>query len=170
MAVSSEKEKQQKSLALVLLAVLCLLIVWNLFRHATRPSPQIGQYQTTHASQGPSLPLGLVGPPSAPLSQQTSEETPVELPKKSALSWKRDPFLLALAKKGELPMLQLKVTGIIYHENRPEDTYAIINEEVHRIGDDLHGIKIVDIQPVFIRLKKFNQDVFLYLYQEEENE
>ena len=107
----------------------------------------------------PSLPT-MAQAPSVSLASES-------LPRKSASDWKRDPFLLGIGKEG-VPTLQLSVSGIIYDETRPEATYAIVNGHVYRIGDSLFGIKVIDIQPDFVRLKKFNQDVFLYLHETEE--
>lgn len=162
MIPASDKDKQQKILAVVLLVFLGLLILWNVKRQMGRrlPRPQAPPPSVTRVE--PSPPPLVVSP-----APESSEIPSDELSKKSALTWKRDPFLLGLGEEGSVPTLQLKVSGIIYDEERPEATYAIINGEVFRIGDTIQGIKVIDIQPDFVRLLKFNQDVFLYLYEKE---
>lgn len=153
MAVAPEKDKKEKMIVAVLIGILLLFVFYNVHRAQKQkrvPSPPVSQ------------PTGPTPTLETPLA--TSETPPV----KEVLAWKRDPFLLGIGKEGALPTLQLKVSGIIYDETRPEATYAIINEEVVRIGDSLHGIKVTDIQSDYVRLKKFNQEVILYLYQEQE--
>jgi len=163
MAVDPEKDKREKMIAAVLIGVLLLFVFYNVHRaqkrNAMRQTQQVGAREAS--------PLPISQPPEPTPSPNSSSGTS-GTEAKEALTWKRDPFLLGIGKEGELPTLQLKVSGIIYDETRPEATYAIINEEVVRIGDSLHGIKVTDIQPDYVRLKKFNQEVLLYLYQEQE--
>ena len=161
MAADLEKEKREKIIATVLISLLLLLVLFNVHRAQKRNAMR--QASTQGASLSPNSHPTEWTP--SPESSKATSETPSS---KGVLAWKRDPFLLGIGKEGELPTLQLKVSGIIYDETRPEATYAIINEEVVRIGDNLHGIKVVDIQPDYVRLKKFNQEVILYLYQEQE--
>ncbi|MBI4435996.1 MAG: hypothetical protein HY590_01060 [Candidatus Omnitrophica bacterium] len=146
MAGDPQKERRKKIIAVVLVCFFLPLLWYNVHRaqKSISPVPQTMPPQET---------------PPSPASSEALTATEL-------LTWKRDPFILGIGKEGELPTLQLKVSGIIYDETRPEATYAIINEEVVRIGDNLHGIKVIDIQPDYVRLKKFNQEVILYLYQE----
>lgn len=146
------KEKKERILAVVLIFMLVLLLFWNFNRKkrlqekAIAPTPAI--------ATAPLAPSGQAPPVNA-LEKYTKE-----------LAWKRDPFVLEAIGDGRTPTLQLKVSGIIYDEIRPEGTYAIINEEVVRIGDSLYGIKVIDIQPRHVRLKKLNEEILLHLYEE----
>jgi len=172
MGVDAGKAKKQKMLLGALLLVLLPLLIWNVVRQK-RVAARRAQYRshtqavpvTTETSQ-------------TSLAPQVSPEKLLDMTKEEAaytdisnyektLEWRRDPFSLALQGNTNLPTLQLKVSGIIYDPIRPEATYAIINEEVLRIGDSIQGIKVIDIQPNYVRLKKFNQVVILYLHVEE---
>ena len=145
-------------LVTALLVVLTLLVIYNVKRvMARRPnsplisvtSPLIGQSETKETSPAPE------GESLTGLKQKAKE-----------MKWDRDPFILSIEKGEELPTLQLKVTGIIYDEARPEATYAIINDQVIRIGDSIDGIRVIDIQADAVQLKKFDRQFTLYLYQE----
>ena len=163
MANAPSQEKQKKEFALVacLLLALTLLIVYNVRRAATIKARQRQQPSVSTA------PSNEAPPPVAETAPATKEVSLTSLRDRAkGLKWVRDPFVLNLGRGEELPVLQLKVSGIIYDPDHPEATYAIINEDVVRIGDDLHGIKVVDIQADAVRLKKFNQEFTLYLYQE----
>ena len=168
MAAQPPPDKQKKQLALVgvLLAVFLLLLAYNLKRSS---ATKARRRQAVSTVSQPTTPLSET-PPAAgnvPSPSETEEVTLAALREKAKeLKWGRDPFILSLREEGGLPTLQLKVTGIIYDVDHPEATYAIINEEVVRIGDDIRGIKVIDIQADAVRLKKFNQEFTLYLYQE----
>ena len=164
MAVDPEKDKKKKMIAAVFVGILLLFVFYNVHRVQKRHAMR----QTDEAAAQRASPPPISQPTESTPASETPSAAPETLPAKEILTWKRDPFLLGIGKEGELPTLQLKVSGIIYDETRPEATYAIINEEVVRIGDNLHGIKVIDIQPDYVRLKKFNQEVILYLYQEQE--
>ena len=153
--VSPDKQKKELTAVACLLVTLTLLIVYN-----------VGRVMARRAGRQPAV---SVVPQEQPVeSSSTPEEANLALLKKQAkeLQWGHDPFILSLAKGEELPTLQLQVTGIIHDPIHPEETYAIINDEVVRIGDSLRGIKVVDIQPDSVRFKKFNQEFTLHLYDE----
>jgi len=170
-AMDPAKEKQQKQVAIALVIVLVPLLLWNLTRYkravsyrqklqTTSSYPTAGQASEGHHD---------VSSTSTPQTAPEPSASPSDLAQyENTLVWKRDPFTLGIAQDGKGPTLQLKVSGIIYDEVRPEATYAIISQEVVRIGDSIQGIKVIDIQPDYVRLKKFNQELILYLYQEEE--
>lgn len=162
MAINAEKQKQEKLIAVILILVLIPLVFWNVHRKM-RARELRTSFEATSK-----LPLDAAA---ASVSPAESSSTPSELEAYVAtLVWKRDPFVLGIGGEGgKMPTLQLKVSGIIFDETRPEATYAIINQEVVRIGDNFHGIKVIDIQPDYVRLKKFSEEVILYLYQGEEN-
>ena len=167
MAAQPPPDKQKKQLVLVgvLLAVFLLLLAYNLKRSSAMKARR---QQAVSAVPVPATPLHVTGnAPPPPPSSETEAVTLAALKEKAkGLKWGRDPFILNLGEQEGLPTLQLKVTGIIYDAEYPEATYAIINEEVVRIGDDIRGIKVIDIQADAVRLKKFNQEFTLYLYQE----
>ena len=157
---SQEKLKKQVMLAGCLVVVLSLLVVCNVRRASVK-----AQRQQKALSVPPPTAVAPQATETAPSGKETSLATLKEQAK--ALSWGRDPFILTLGQGEALPTLQLKVSGIIYDPDHPETTYAIINDQVVRIGDDINGIKVIDIQSDAVRLKKFNQEFSLYLYQEQ---
>ena len=161
-APPADKQKQQLILVAVLLSMFLLLLAYNLQRSSAIKAKRRQAAPTPAVAEAPSPVTE-----SAPPLSETGEVTLAVLKERAkALKWNRDPFLLSVREGEGLPTLQLKVTGIIYDPDHPEATYAIINEEVVRIGDDIHGIKVTDIRADAVRLKKFNQDLTLYLYQE----
>ncbi len=147
---------------IALLIILLSLLLWNVGRMKKKgsPLPTVSQPSAAASSANPAAAVS------------TEKEKLAEEPeaREMTLEWNRDPFSLPLVEEGKGPTLNLKVSGIIYDGDHPEATYAIINEDLVRIGDDLHGIKVVDIQPNSVHLKKFNQEVTLYLRQEEKGE
>ncbi len=161
MAKDPAKEKKQKLLAIGLVSLLIPLLIWNGIRHKRRTAGPKGVEKTAISQNIPTPVSGAIS--SFPASGSGEGVSELEAYEKT-LSWKRDPFLLQLGR--EEPTLALKVSGIIYDEVHPEATYAIINEEVVRIGDDVRGIKVVDIQADHVRLKKFSQQLILYLHAE----
>jgi len=144
----------------VLLSVLALLVIYNVRRAASRARRQ----SEVISSVIPAVPTEGSVPVETP---STPGEVTLSVLKEKAkeLKWGRDPFFLEMAMGGDLPTLQLSLSGIIFDEVHPEATYAIINEEVVRIGDNIRGIKVIDIQPDYVILKKFNQEFTLYLYE-----
>ena len=160
MAIDPAKEKQKKKIAIVLVLVLVLIsfLLWNIHRQRRAKALRqkfeaTGSLQKTPSGSEPALSAGSSAP-SSEIEQYVKN-----------LVWKRDPFVFAFGEGGKIPTLQLKVSGIIFDETRPEATYAIINQEVVRIGDTFNGIQVLDIQPDYVRLKKFNEELILYLYQ-----
>lgn len=158
-AVETAKQEKEKRIAVILIVVLILLLFWNVNRqkHAKELRTKFEATRPTATTQNAPVSTG-ASVPSSELEKYIS-----------TLSWKRDPFALGVTQGGKAPTLQLKVSGIIYDETRPEATYAIINQEVVRIGDTFHGINVIDIQPNYVRLKKMSEEIILYLYKEEEN-
>lgn len=159
MAVEFTKEKRKKFLAIGLVLLLIPLVFYNFSRRRQ------GQEQRKRIQRQASSPV-----PFGEEKERVIEREAVSSELASyqeSLAWKRDPFVLGGSGEGRGPTLQLKVSGIIFDDIHPEATYAILNEEVVRIGDDFHGIKVIDIQPDTVRLKKFDQELILYLYQEE---
>ena len=153
--MAQEKQKTQLILAAFLVVILALLVLYN----ARRVKAPKGKQQQV-APVIPQEPSVNNPPTPGEVNLVLLEERAKEL------QWGRDPFILSLRKGEELPTLQLQVTGIIYDPIHAEETYAIINDEVVRIGDNLRGIKVVDIQPDSVRFKKFNQEFTLFLYDE----
>ena len=180
-STSSDKQKQQLTLAGCLLGVLVLLVLYNVQRFASaqarqKTSPPVAAVPKESVASPDTTPAAAptAPPAAAPAVEVTNGEavlhpesaTFTQLKEKAKeLRWGRDPFILDLAV-GDAPTLQLEVSGIIHDSVHPEATYAIINQDVVRIGDTIRGIKVVDIQPNYVRLKKFNQEFSLYLYQE----
>ena len=155
-ALSEEKKKKELIAVACFLVTLTLLIVYNVRRVAARKAGR--QQILSTVSQEPVVETAPAAPEEKNLASLKA--------KAKELQWGRDPFILSLRKGEELPTLQLQVTGIIYDPIHAEETYAIINDEVVRIGDNLRGIKVVDIQPDSVRFKKFNQEFTLFLYDE----
>ena len=174
MALDPAKDKKEKLIAITLIVVLVPLLLWN-FNRQRRTKELRAKFEATGSGRSATVSAQSTLPPQAapvnpPAESSTSSS---ELEKYvSTLKWKRDPFVLGIAQGegGKTPTIQLKVSGIIYDETRPEATYAIINQEVVRIGDSFHGISVIDIQPAYVRLKKFGEELVLYLYQEEKNQ
>lgn len=163
MALDTEKDKKQKFLAIGLVLLLVPLLLYNFSRHR-RTEEQKARFQKQASSP---IPFLLEGEKRKEVAAKEGASSSDLVSYQNGLVWKRDPFVLGGSEEGKGPALQLKVSGIIFDDIRPEATYAILNEEVVRIGDDFHGIKVVDIQPDYVRLKKFDQELILYLYQTE---
>ena len=72
--------------------------------------------------------------------------------------WGRDPFLLEGArlkntegKPTKAPSLNLKLTGIVWDQNR---VHAMINDYVVKVGDEIGGAKVVAIRRDSVTLVK----------------
>ena len=97
-------------------------------------------------------------------------------------AWKRDPFIIlekdladlerkfsAKGQKAKKPELsQLILTGIIYSEKNPSESYAMISGELLRAGDKFLGFKIHKILPNSVIIKWENQEFILELWQEQD--
>ena len=161
---SREKEKKELIAVVCLVATLACLILYNVHRVNARKAKR--SQSLSAVAQAPAVPAA----PAAETPPKNLEGTSLASLKEQAkaIEWGRDPFTLVLGKGAELPTLKLQVTGIIYDPIHPEATYAIVNDEVVRIGDNIRGIKVVDIQADAVRFKKFNREFTLQLYEESE--
>lgn len=172
-AIEPSKDKKEKQIAVILFLVLIPLVMWNMHRQSRAKKLREQFMATARRGASEALPQSGSFSPPAPSAAPEAASTPSsELEEYvRTLKWKRDPFILPMVQGGgKAPTIQLKVSGIIYDETRPEATYAIINQEVVRIGDSFHGINVIDIQPNYVRLKKFGEELILYLYQEEKDQ
>ena len=107
-------------------------------------------------------------------------KTTVIQEKKETDVWKRDPFIIIekdladierkFSAKTELKrpeLSQLKLTGIIFAKEKSADNYAVITDQLLRVGDQIFGFKVIEIRPNSVILKWENQEFILELWQEE---
>jgi len=161
------REKKQLILAGALLVLLIPLVLWNLGRAQAKKAKPKKESLSSQILPEHLIPRAVPARAEKALETETSDLAILKA-KAAQIKWGQDPFVLDLGDGEELPALQLELSGIIYDGVHPEATYAIINGEVVRIGDDIRGIKVIDIEPAMIRLKKFNQEFSLYLYEKTE--
>lgn len=99
------------------------------------------------------LPLKAFSPldPEVEARRQSMEE-------RASGRWGRDPFLLEGArlkntegKPTKAPSLNLKLTGIVWDQNR---VHAMINDYVVKVGDEIGGAKVVAIRRDSVTLVK----------------
>lgn len=146
-----------------LIIVLIAYLGTNLGRRGRRLAPKPGP--STEEVLYPEE-EGVLTPKAAALSESFLREA---VTKEREREWGRDPFILGSKKMGVkigFP-LDLRVTGIIFDKDRPEATYAIINKVVVRIGDEIAGAKVVDIQKGSVSLKKNGEEFVLRLWEAE---
>ena len=74
--------------------------------------------------------------------------------------WGRDPFVITQAPVSHSSVLALG--GIVYDE---KDSYALINNQLLHIGDEVNGNRVVDIQQDRVILNDGNKDIELKLEQ-----
>jgi len=98
--------------------------------------------------------------PSGPSSRQ------VAVTKEGQRKWGRDPFFLESLKEGVKVSFPLRVTGIIFDKDRSEATYAIINDVVVRVGDEIAGAEVIDIQSNSVTLRWGEKESVLTLREE----
>ena len=113
-------------------------------------------------------------------SQAVVSQTGIIKEKKGTDDWKRDPFIIIekdLAdlerkfsakdefKKPELS--QLKLTGIIFSKEKSADNYAVISDQLLKVGDQIMGFKVAEVRPNSVILKWENQEFILELWQEQ---
>jgi len=124
----------------------------------------------------------------APKEEVSPKKTGVSAPvkttviqeKKETDVWKRDPFIIIekdladierkFSAKTELKrpeLSQLKLTGIIFAKENSADNYAVITDQLLRVGDQIFGFKVKEIRPNSVILKWENQEFILELWQEE---
>lgn len=72
--------------------------------------------------------------------------------------WGRDPFLLT--RTPTTLSLGLRLSGVIFDE---QGGYAVINDQICRIGDEINGNKIVDIKQDRVILNDGSKDIELRL-------
>jgi len=74
--------------------------------------------------------------------------------------WGRDPFMVTQTPVSSSSALALG--GIVYDE---KDSYALINNQLLHIGDEVNGNRVVDIQQDTVILNDGNKDIELKLEQ-----
>ena len=130
-----EKQKKDQLIAVVLVTV-CVFLLWNnVFSKKTRNNnPSV-------SSGSEALRLGNVN-----VIQQIrqNEKTSAEEEALWRKDWGRDPFVLGDSSGGESPgFSDLVVSGIVWDKMRP---LAVINGEVHTVGDAIKGHTILEIK------------------------
>jgi hypothetical protein len=68
--------------------------------------------------------------------------------------WKRDPFLLDTSNVKEQGMEGLNLNGIVADKENP---YAIINDDVVKLGDRINGMTIIEINEKRVVLEQDGQ-------------
>lgn len=101
----------------------------------------------------------------APIQDLGAGNTAVSM-KKSAkaplLEWRRDPFVL---EERVLPWGGNRLTGIIFDENQQEQFYAIIDEQLVKVGDQVNGSKVLKIHKNSVDIENDGRKEELFLNQ-----
>lgn len=144
----------------VLIIVLIAYLGANLRRCGRRVTPKPGPptKEVLYPEEGEVL----TPPAKAPLVSFLREEVTMERERE----WGRDPFILGMGKRGAKVGFPLRVTGIIFEKDRPEATYAIINEVIIRIGVEIAGAEVIDIQTNSVTLRRGEEEFVLPLWEE----
>ncbi|MBI1976402.1 MAG: hypothetical protein HYS56_02720 [Candidatus Omnitrophica bacterium] len=81
------------------------------------------------------------GAPQNPPQSQSLASSPSPDAEK-ALRWGRDPFVMA---EPAVISGTNRLTGIIFDENRVDQSYAIIDQQLVKAGDNINGARVVQI-------------------------
>lgn len=82
--------------------------------------------------------------------------------KTALLEWRRDPFVL---EERTLPSGGNRLTGIIFDENQQEQSYAIIDEQLVKVGDQVNGWKVLKIGKNSVGIENDGRKEELFLNQ-----
>ena len=82
--------------------------------------------------------------------------------KATLLEWRRDPFVL---EERSLPSGGSRLTGIIFDENQQAQSYAIIDEQLVKVGDQVNGWKVLKINKNSVDIESDGRKEELFLNQ-----
>lgn len=89
----------------------------------------------------------------------------MEKKKERVLEWVRDPFVFG---DGALESGGIRITGIIFDESDVEHSYAIIEGQLIRIGEQINGAKLVKVNKKSVVIEVNGGQEELFLRPEEE--
>ncbi len=101
----------------------------------------------------------------APVQDSGLENTAVSVKKHEKtplLEWRRDPFVL---EERILPSGGNRLTGIIFDENQQEQSCAIIDEQLVKVGDQINGSKVLKIHKDSVDIENDGRKEELFLNQ-----
>jgi len=99
--------------------------------------------------------------PSGDIEASSSRQEIKQKKRSGYKDWGRDPFVITQAPAANSSALALG--GIVYDE---KDSYALINNQLLHIGDEVNGNRVVDIQQDTVILNDGNKNIELKLEQE----
>ena len=82
--------------------------------------------------------------------------------KVTVLEWHRDPFVL---EERALPLGGNRLTGIIVDESQQGQSYAIIDEQLVKVGDQVNGSKVLKIGKNSVGIESDGRKEELFLTQ-----
>ena len=80
----------------------------------------------------------------------------------AALEWGRDPFVL---EERALSSGENRLTGIVFDENQQEQSYAIIDGQLVKAGDEINGWKVLKIGKNSVDIENDGRKEELFLNQ-----
>lgn len=99
-------------------------------------------------------------PPSGYLEVSSSRQEIKQKKRSGHKEWGRDPFMVTQTPVSS--SFALALGGIVYDE---KDSYALINNQLLHIGDEVAGNRVVGIQQDRVILNDGNKDIELRLEQ-----
>lgn len=125
----------------------------------------IGNSKSSKKKAQPASPAAAAqaAPSAAPSQSPTqSDKTPASQKEREKLSWGRNPFI-PLATGKELQKSNLELKGISFGQDK--SSYAFINNEIVKIGDNVANYEVVAIEKDKVLLKKGSQTFYVTLME-----
>ena len=150
--VRMEKQKKDLLIASVLVAV-CVFLLWNNLFSKKRPDKSQSapsQIQTTEFD------LNII--------QEIRQSEKMSANEKNLWrkEWGRDPFVSVDSSAGVIGLTDIKISGIVWDKTRP---LAVINGEVHTVGDTIKGHTIVEIKVSSVILSAGDEKIEMPLFR-----
>lgn len=142
----------EKNKRLIILAILIVVVFFVWARAFKGPSRRRARV----LSEAPGLSLEKAIPdaflPQAVLKRSRG--------KSAYTMWGRNPFILG--RLGAAVASELSLDGIVWDEESP---YAIINDEIVKVGDEIAGNKVIDIKVDSVTLSDGSREYELKLFK-----
>jgi len=149
-----------------LVAVLGAVVMMNLGKKGPRSAK--GPVRSSESATTLALPSNMSVPGEQSQSQEAAalSEAKAKLQKEyAAKPWGRDPFLRVKTVEAGSRTSSLELKGISIGSDKKG--FALINQEIVRVGDKIEGCEVLNIEKSRVLLQKGGQSFYLKLPEEE---